>query len=76
MKVALEKFWAGKLPQTELIDVAHATQATDWQLQADAGITRVGIDGTLYDQVRIDKANICSCPMLCKAMHLTGSDEE
>jgi 5-methyltetrahydropteroyltriglutamate--homocysteine methyltransferase len=51
MKTALEKYWAGKLPQGDLIDVSHTTQAQDWQLQAAAGITRVGIDGTLYDQV-------------------------
>lgn len=49
--MALEKYWAGKLPQTELIHVSETTQAQDWQLQADAGITRVGVDGTLYDQV-------------------------
>jgi 5-methyltetrahydropteroyltriglutamate--homocysteine methyltransferase len=51
MKTALEKYWSGKISQAELIDVSHTAQAIDWQLQADAGITRVGIDGTLYDQL-------------------------
>lgn len=51
MKQALEKYWAGKIPQTQLIEVSHTTQSVDWRLQADAGITRVGIDGSLYDQV-------------------------
>jgi hypothetical protein len=51
MKFALEKYWSGKLSQAELLDVAHGTQANDWQLQADAGISRVGVDGSLYDQV-------------------------
>lgn len=51
MKVALEKYWAGKLRQDELLEVSHAVQQADWQKQAEAGITRVGIDGTLYDQI-------------------------
>lgn len=51
MKTALEKYWSGKITQAELIDVSHTTQAIGWQLQADAGISRVGIDGTLYDQL-------------------------
>lgn len=51
MKFALEKYWAGKLSQAELLEVSHATQANDWQLQADASISRVGVDGSLYDQV-------------------------
>lgn len=51
MKNALEKYWSGKISQAELIDVSHTVQAKDWQLQADAGVTRVGIDGTLYDQL-------------------------
>ena len=51
MKVALEKYWAGKLRESELLEVSESVQQADWQKQAAAGVTRVGIDGTLYDQV-------------------------
>ncbi|KAF8070897.1 5-methyltetrahydropteroyltriglutamate--homocysteine methyltransferase [Scenedesmus sp. PABB004] len=51
MKAALEAHWAGKLTAPQLLDVAHAVQAADWRAQAGGGVTRVGVDGTLYDQV-------------------------
>lgn len=51
MKSALEKYWAGKLSQDDLVATSHAVQAADWKLQAEAGVERVGIDGTLYDQI-------------------------
>lgn len=51
IKAALEAYWSGKLSQPELLSISAEVQAADWQLQASAGITRIGIDGTLYDQV-------------------------
>ncbi|KAF6264914.1 hypothetical protein COO60DRAFT_1621541 [Scenedesmus sp. NREL 46B-D3] len=51
IKTALEAYWSGKLPQPELLSISADVQAADWKLQASAGITRIGIDGTLYDQV-------------------------
>jgi hypothetical protein len=51
IKTALEAYWSGKLTQPELLSIAADVQAADWELQAAAGITRIGIDGTLYDQV-------------------------
>lgn len=51
MKTALESYWAGKIKQEQLLDTCHAVQANDWSLQAAAGISRIGVDGTLYDQV-------------------------
>jgi 5-methyltetrahydropteroyltriglutamate--homocysteine methyltransferase len=47
----LEAYWSGKLTQSELLSISADVQAADWELQAAAGITRIGIDGTLYDQV-------------------------
>lgn len=51
MKTALEKYWSGKIKQEQLLETCHAVQANDWTLQAEAGIDRIGVDGTLYDQV-------------------------
>lgn len=51
MKVALERYWSGKITADQLMETSYDVQAEAWQLQASAGVTRVGIDGTLYDQV-------------------------
>lgn len=51
MKTALEKYWANSMSQNDLMQVYQQVTAADWELQAKANITRIGIDGTLYDQV-------------------------
>lgn len=45
-------YWKGSLPEAELLATCRRVEADAWRLQREAGVTRVGLDGTLYDQVQ------------------------
>jgi 5-methyltetrahydropteroyltriglutamate--homocysteine methyltransferase len=52
LKAALESFWAGKTPESELRATADALRLRHWTLQRDAGIECVPAnDFSLYDHV-------------------------
>ncbi len=51
LKFAMEGFFKGDSTEAELLAVAHNVQADAWALQKAAGISLIGLDGTLYDQV-------------------------
>ena len=51
MKSALESFWNGKSTSDELLSVAREVELSAWCEQADAGIEKIALDGTLYDHV-------------------------
>lgn len=51
LKKACEQFWAGKIDQTELYNVAQKIKEENWQTQLDAGIDLIPCnDFSLYDQ--------------------------
>lgn len=51
MKKALEAYWSGAIDGAALLASAGEVEAGAWRAQADVGIDRVGLDGTLYDQL-------------------------
>lgn len=52
LKTALERFWAGEIPQEELLAEAATLRATHWRLQQSLGISHVpSNDFALYDHV-------------------------
>jgi 5-methyltetrahydropteroyltriglutamate--homocysteine methyltransferase len=52
LKFALEGFWAGKLTEQDLLEVAASLRAGHWQLQKSAGLDIIpSNDFSLYDQV-------------------------
>lgn len=52
LKVALESYWSGKTPDTELLNTAKELRAANWIEQRDRGITKIpSNDFSLYDQV-------------------------
>ncbi|SHI34511.1 methionine synthase (B12-independent) [Roseomonas rosea] len=52
LKSALESFWAGKTPESDLRATAKMLRQRHWALQRDAGIERVPVnDFSLYDHV-------------------------
>jgi 5-methyltetrahydropteroyltriglutamate--homocysteine methyltransferase len=52
LKKASELYWAGKISADELLEVGKNIRATNWQLQADAGIDLIpSNDFSFYDQV-------------------------
>ncbi|KAG2448374.1 hypothetical protein HYH02_006956 [Chlamydomonas schloesseri] len=51
LKFAMESFFKGDSTDAELLAVAHKVQADAWNLQKAAGVSLIGLDGTLYDQV-------------------------
>lgn len=44
-------YWAGKLSEDQLLAVRDEAEVEAWQAQQKAGINRIGLDGTLYDQI-------------------------
>lgn len=51
LKKACEQFWAGKIDQAELYNVAQKIKEENWQTQLDAGIDLIPCnDFSLYDQ--------------------------
>ncbi|WP_281297586.1 5-methyltetrahydropteroyltriglutamate--homocysteine S-methyltransferase [Flavobacterium limnophilum] len=52
LKKASELYWAGKITADELLEVGQNIRATNWQLQAKAGIDLIpSNDFSFYDQV-------------------------
>jgi 5-methyltetrahydropteroyltriglutamate--homocysteine methyltransferase len=52
LKFALEGYWSGKIPESELIETARKLRADNWSLQRDSGITRIpSNDFSFYDHV-------------------------
>jgi 5-methyltetrahydropteroyltriglutamate--homocysteine methyltransferase len=52
LKRALESFWAKKISETQLLEVAKALRAENWQRQLAAGIDLIpSNDFSLYDQM-------------------------
>ncbi len=52
LKKASELYWAGKITADELLEVGQNIRATNWQLQANAGIDLIpSNDFSFYDQV-------------------------
>lgn len=52
LKKACENYWAGKIGQSELLQVARKIKEENWQTQLDAGIDLIPCnDFSLYDQV-------------------------
>ncbi len=52
LKKACERYWAGKINQTELLDTAREIRQRHWQLQKEAGLSLIPCnDFSFYDQV-------------------------
>ncbi|WP_184703539.1 5-methyltetrahydropteroyltriglutamate--homocysteine S-methyltransferase [Rhizobium lusitanum] len=52
LKFALEGFWSGKIPESELLETARKLRASNWLLQRDRGISRIpSNDFSFYDHV-------------------------
>ncbi len=52
LKFALEAYWSGKSSETELLTLASALRAANWEQQWDMGITKIpSNDFSLYDHV-------------------------
>ncbi len=52
LKFTLEGYWAGKLTEQELLEIAAALRKTHWKLQKAAGLDFIpSNDFSLYDQV-------------------------
>lgn len=59
MKKALEEYWSGGIDGATLLATAAAVDDGAWRAQAAAGIDLVGLDSTLYDQVRLRCVCVC-----------------
>ncbi len=63
LKWAVEAYWAGKIPQEELLGRAAAIRRANWQLQRRAGIEHVpSNDFSLYDHVLDITAMVGAAP--------------
>jgi len=52
LKKASENYWAGKISESELVQIAQTIRKTNWQTQKSAGIDLVPVnDFSFYDQV-------------------------
>ncbi|CAD7697891.1 unnamed protein product [Ostreobium quekettii] len=51
LKRALESYWKGNSTAEELVAVSNEVQKKAWAAQKDAGVSLIGLDGTLYDQM-------------------------
>lgn len=52
LKIATEKYWQGKISQTELLEAAAAIRKQNWLLQKEKGIDLIpSNDFSFYDQV-------------------------
>jgi 5-methyltetrahydropteroyltriglutamate--homocysteine methyltransferase len=69
LKSALEKYWGGGISESELLNVSNDVQAEAWAVQASAGLQRIGLDGTLYDQVLDTTFLLGLAPQRFKHLH-------
>ncbi|MBR8836873.1 MAG: 5-methyltetrahydropteroyltriglutamate--homocysteine S-methyltransferase [Stigonema ocellatum SAG 48.90 = DSM 106950] len=52
VKKALEAFWSGKLESEALLQTIKEVEETNWKIQLEAGIDKIGVgDTSLYDHV-------------------------
>ncbi|MEO8892049.1 MAG: 5-methyltetrahydropteroyltriglutamate--homocysteine S-methyltransferase, partial [Coleofasciculaceae cyanobacterium] len=74
VKKALEAFWSGKLNAETLLQAVHEVEATNWKMQIEAGIERIGIgDTTLYDHVLDWSIRLGLIPD--RFLHLSGLEQ-
>ncbi|UCH83939.1 MAG: 5-methyltetrahydropteroyltriglutamate--homocysteine S-methyltransferase [Candidatus Latescibacterota bacterium] len=63
LKKALEKYWAGKITESELEDVSQSIRQDNWRLQKDAGIDHIpSNEFSLYDHVLDTAAMVGAVP--------------
>jgi 5-methyltetrahydropteroyltriglutamate--homocysteine methyltransferase len=63
LKKALEKYWAGKITESELDDVSRTIRQDNWRLQRDAGIDHIpSNEFSLYDHVLDTTAMVGAVP--------------
>eukprot|EP00803_Ostreobium_quekettii_P006679 evm.model.scf_2322.1 EVM.evm.TU.scf_2322.1 scf_2322:720-7536(+) len=73
LKRALESYWKGNSSAEELICVSNEVQRKAWTAQKDAGVSLIGLDGTLYDQVLDWTYYLGVAPP--RFQHLSGLDQ-
>ena len=70
------RYWRGDLTADALLAVSTSVEKDALRLQKERGITRIGLDGTLYDQIldttfllgvaptrfQVSEPNACLCP--------------
>lgn len=65
LKIALEKFWSGKIDEAALREVAAKIRADNWTRQRDLGVTVIpSNDFSLYDQVLDTSAMVGAIPKI------------
>lgn len=65
LKMALEKFWSGKIDEAALREVAAKIRADNWKRQRDLGVTVIpSNDFSLYDQVLDTSAMVGAIPKI------------
>ena len=65
LKIALEKFWSGKIDEAALREAAAKIRADNWTRQRDLGVTVIpSNDFSLYDQVLDTSAMVGAIPKL------------
>src|SRR5882762_4130416 len=63
LKAALESFWRGELPESELLKVGRELRGKHWQWQRDAGLDFVTVgDFAWYDTVLQTLAHVGCVP--------------
>ena len=71
LKNALELFWRGALPESELLTIAKNVRQKGWQTQKEAGLSMVAVgDFSLYDGMLDTSAMLGAIP----SRFLTASD--
>ena len=65
LKIALEKFWSGKIDEAALREAAAKIRADNWTRQRDLGVTVIpSNDFSLYDQVLDTSAMVGAIPKI------------
>lgn len=65
LKIALEKFWAGKIDEATLREAAAKIRADNWTRQRDLGVTVIpSNDFSLYDQMLDTSAMVGAIPKI------------
>jgi 5-methyltetrahydropteroyltriglutamate--homocysteine methyltransferase len=65
LKIALEKFWSGKIDEVALREAAAKIRADNWTRQRDLGVTVIpSNDFSLYDQVLDTSAMVGAIPKI------------
>jgi 5-methyltetrahydropteroyltriglutamate--homocysteine methyltransferase len=65
LKMALEKFWSGKIDEAALREAAAKIRADNWKRQRDLGVTVIpSNDFSLYDQILDTSAMVGAVPKI------------